>query len=110
MHLSFAAGQSLFSRTDRDGQTHVLETIVRCVRGGGRNFCTALLSENFVCDALFITDVQGLTSSYSLETTTMIFLDSSMHFTVQFRMIPCDLIVRLLLASKREGKGLGGRV
>ena len=69
------------------------------------NFCTALSSENFVCDAFFITDVVGLTASYPLKTTTMIFLDSSMHFTVQFRMIPCDLIVRLPSASKRAREG-----
>jgi hypothetical protein len=76
------------------------------VWGGGRNFCTALSSENFVCDTFFITDVECLTASYPLETTTMILLESSMHFTVQFRMIPCDLIVRLLSASKtREVEG-----
>ena len=68
------------------------------------NFCTALSSENFVCDAFFITDVVGLTSIYPLETTTMILLDSIMHFTVQFRMIPCDLIVRLPSAFTREGE------
>ena len=65
-----------------------------------------MFAENFVCDAFFITDIKGLTFSYSLETTTMIFLDSSVYFTVQFRMIPSDLIVRLPISPKtRQGRG-----
>jgi len=76
------------------------------------NFCSALLPEDFVCDAFFIADIESLTSSYPLETTTMIFLDSGMYFTVQFRMIPCDLIVCLPVSptTRVGGRGLGERV